>query len=577
MEIQQQSVKQLMVHHNTPKKLWFSHKGAKESEKFSEPINGTPPRLRWKKIFFHHQRSPPPPSSKPNKTQNPPEEFLCPISGSLMEDPVIVSSGHSFDRSSVQACKNLNFTPQLSDGTMPDFSTVIPNLALKSSILKWCQTTTFSLPHNPTTSAENLVRTLMVSKKPDTNVGAVEASEKKLMIEGVKENPPLEFFNHAETEVPIRQTHLYSSSSEESIATASTSASTPPLQLSTRPSCCSSSSPSPSSSEIEPSTTTTTITPEEEEIMAKLRNPQVFIIEEALVSLRKITRTKEERRVQLCTTKLLSSLRSLIVSKYTNVQVNALASVVNLSLEKMNKVKIVRSGIVPPLIDVLKCGSSEAQEHASGALFSLALDDDNKTAIGVLGALSPLIHMLRSESERTRHDSALALYHLSLVQSNRAKMVKLGSVPVLLGMVKSGHMTGRILLILGNLGHGSDGRAAMLDAGAVECLVGLLSRTELGSGSTRESCVAVMYALSHGGLRFKAVAKAAGVVEVMQKVEKMGSERAKEKVRRILEMMRGKDKEEEDVDWEELLDSGLGHRTRGRLSSGLDESTSNSV
>lgn len=264
------------------------------------------------------------------------------------------------------------------------------------------------------------------------------------------------------------------------------------------------------------------------------------------------------------------------MSKYTNVQVNALASVVNLSLEKVNKVKIVRSGIVPPLIDALRFGSSESQEHASGALFSLALEEDNKTAIGVLGALQPLLHALMSESERTRHDAALALYHLSMVQSNRSKMVKLGSVPILLGMVKSGHMMGRVLLILCNLASGSDGRATMLDVGAVECLVGLLSGTELGSESTWESCVAVMYALSHGGLRFKAMAKAAGVVEVLQKEEKVGSERVREKVRRILEMMRGKEAEEEDVDWEELLDSGLGCRTRSRRIRESDECTSNS-
>lgn len=309
--------------------------------------------------------------------------------------------------------------------------------------------------------------------------------------------------------------------------------------------------------------------------MKNLKNPQHSVIEEALLSLRKLTRTREETRVQLCTPRLLSALRSQILSKHVNVQVNALASLVNLSLEKSNKVKIVRSGMVPPLIEVLKFGSPEAQEHGAGALFSLALDDDNKTAIGVLGGLGPLLHTLRSESERTRHDSALALYHLTLVQSNRVKMVKLGSVPVLLNMVKSGHMTGRVLLILGNLGSGSDGRAAMLDAGVVEYLVGLLSGTEL-TGSTRESCVAVMYALSHGGLRFKAVAKAAGLVEVLQKVEKVGSERARHKVRKILEMMRAKEVEEEDVDWEELLDSGLGCRTRSRLGSGLDESCANS-
>ena len=52
---------------------------------------------------------------------------------------------------------------------------------------------------------------------------------------------------------------------------------------------------------------------------------------------------------------------------------------------------------------------------------------------------------------------------------------------------------------------------------------------------------------------------------------------ARRKVRKILEIMRTKEVEEEDVDWEELLDSGLGCRTRSRLGGGLDESSANSA
>lgn len=70
----------------------------------------------------------------------------------------------------------------------------------------------------------------------------------------------------------------------------------------------------------------------------------------------------------------------------------------NLSLEKVNKVKIARSVYLSMLIDILTVGTSEPQDHAASKLFSLALDDENKMAIGVLGALQPLMHALRSES-----------------------------------------------------------------------------------------------------------------------------------------------------------------------------------
>ncbi|KAL0381710.1 UNVERIFIED_CONTAM: U-box domain-containing protein 40 [Sesamum angustifolium] len=133
-------------------------------------------------------------------------------------------------------------------------------------------------------------------------------------------------------------------------------------------------------------------------------------------------------------------------------------------------------------------------------------------------------------------------------------MIKLGSIQILLSMVKSSHMPGRALLVLCNLAASVEGRAAMLDGGAVECLVGFLSRGNFDSEATLESCLAAIYGLSYGGLRFKGLAKEAGAEEVLMGEER-GSHRAKEKVKRILEVLRHKDEEEEEIDWEELLNS----------------------
>ncbi|KAK4341078.1 hypothetical protein RND71_039579 [Anisodus tanguticus] len=470
-------------------------------------------KQRWK-ISFH---------KSPLKHDPPfPKEFMCPISGSLMADPIIVSSGHTFERHCVNACKSLCFTPILPDGSVPSFSTIIPNRALKSTIFNWCSSSHIDPPQPlDFLSAQNLVCTLMASQNPQNSTVNFDVMNR--FIESVTQ------LNHITT------------GSEESVTS---------LPLPTRPFCSSSSS----SSEMDSNSC------EEDELIVKLNSSQVFEQEEAVISLRKLTRTREETRFHLCTPRLLSALRSIITSRYASVQVNSVAALVNLSLENRNKVKIVRSGIVPPLIDVLKGGFPESQEHASGALFSLALDDQNKTAIGVLGALPPLLHSLRSEySERTRHDSALALYHLSLVQSNRAKLVKLGAVQSLLGMVRStGPMTCRILLILCNMAGNLEGRGAMLDGGAVECFVGMLRKGEFdGESNIRESCVTALYGLSHGGLRFKGLAKEAAAEDLLITIEETGSERAKDKVKRILEVLREKDEEEEEVDWEELLNSDV--------------------
>ncbi|KAK4727080.1 hypothetical protein R3W88_031997 [Solanum pinnatisectum] len=435
-------------------------------------------KQRWR-ISFHKSQLKHPPI---------PIEFICPISGSLMADPIIVSSGRTFERNCVHACKSLCFTPILPDASLPNFSTIIPNGALKSTIINWCSSSHIHPPQPiDFISAQNLVRTLMATQIPQKFRQQIH--------------------NNGNSDVMNRFIESVTQLNRDDVSTSSEESGDGPLPQPTRPLCYSSSS----SSELDPNSC------EEDEIIVKLKSSLVFKQEEAVISLHKLTRTREETRFQLCTPRLLSALRSIITSRYASVQVNSVAALVNLSLENQNKVKIVRSGIIPTVIDVLKGGFPESQEHAAGALFSLALDDQNKTAIGVLGALPPLLH-------------SLPLFHLSMVQSNRAKLIKLGAVQSLLSMVRTGPVTSRILLILCNMAGSLVGRGAMLDGDAVECFVGMLRRgEEFDTELIRESCVSVLYGLSHSGLRFKGLAKEA-VAEnlLMTTLEEMTSERGEE-------------------------------------------------
>ncbi|MCI97074.1 U-box domain-containing protein 38-like, partial [Trifolium medium] len=66
----------------------------------------------------------------------------------------------------------------------------------------------------------------------------------------------------------------------------------------------------------------------------------------------------------------------------------------------------------------------------------------------------------------------------------------------------------------------------------------MLRGNELDSEATRENCVAALYALSHGSLRFKGLAKEAKAVEVLRVIEETGTERAREKAKRVLQKMR---------------------------------------
>lgn len=258
-------------------------------------------RHRW--FSFHHHRSASATSMPQNNPGETPTEFLCPITGFLMSDPVVVASGQTFERISVQVCRNLGFAPKLHDGSQPDLSTVIPNLAMKSTILSWCNRKKVEHPRPPDYAyVEGVVRARM-DKEPGTG-NRVARSE---ILPPVAENSPSDYDSvmgairarsrnsiSSSTSLPLHHHRpvTYSSSSEVFAGAENPN----PIQSSFSTSDYSSFPP---------------MSEEEEEIYNKLRSANTIDHEQGLILLRKTTRSSESSRISLCTERLLSLLRSL--------------------------------------------------------------------------------------------------------------------------------------------------------------------------------------------------------------------------------------------------------------------------
>ncbi|KAK0582253.1 hypothetical protein LWI29_023449 [Acer saccharum] len=97
-----------------------------------------------------------------------------------------------------------------------------------------------------------------------------------------------------------------------------------------------------------------------------------------------------------------------MVSRYTNIQVNSVAALVNLSLEKINK------GIVPPLIDDVGCfvGVVDRETRCVGVkvrerpVASSCCRNGGKTdQMRWSGGVRDLNHCFASEVERHRPDT----------------------------------------------------------------------------------------------------------------------------------------------------------------------------
>ena len=247
----------------------------------------------------------------------------------------------------------------------------------------------------------------------------------------------------------------------------------------------------------------------------------------------------------------------MLLSPDPDLQINAAAAMVNLSLEAENKVRIVRSGAVSPLVDVLRVGHPEARDHAADAIYSLAVEDENRAAIGVLGAIPPLLDLFASvdAGHRARREAGMALYHVSLAGMNRSKIARTpGVVRTLLataearadrGDADAGALRKLAVMILANLAGCPEGRAALMDGGAVAAVARLMRSGAAAPGSSEEEyCISALYGMSKGNLRFRGLARAAGVEDALAPVtECEGGGVGRDMARRTLRAMRGEDDE----------------------------------
>ncbi|BAF24987.1 U-box domain-containing protein 40 [Oryza sativa Japonica Group] len=466
---------------------------------------------RWKLPF--HRSAPSSPSSPPDpephsparsavvvvaEEEAPPAEFVCSILGALMADPVILPSGQTYERACLQACAELAFLPP---GMGSASDAVIPNAALKAAIGTWCARSGRVVPAPPSADAarEAVLRAMPAdaAKSVRTRRAALASSSN----------------SSYSSPASAASTSSYTSSSE--IIPAEDEVGVKPVKEGTNKDAV--------REQVEMA-----VDPLEDVVVAKVMDAEeeeeVVL---AVAGLREATRESAERRRALCTPRMLGALRRvLLIPRHASARVDATAALVNLTLEPANKVRIVRAGAVPPLVEVLRSSTSppEAREHAAGALFGLALNEDNRAAIGVLGAVPPLLDLLTSPAHAApaRRDAGMALYHLSLAAVNQSKIARFPGAPkALLAVASSAAERMPIrrlaLMVVCNVAACTEGRAALMDAGAVAAVTAILSH-DTRSAELDEWCVAAMYAMSRGSLRFRGLARAAGADAALRRV-----------------------------------------------------------
>ncbi|XP_058182799.1 U-box domain-containing protein 1-like [Rhododendron vialii] len=120
---------------------------------------------------------------------NIPDEFRCPISLDLMRDPVIIASGHTYNRNSIAQWINSGHQTCPKTGKRLIHMALIPNYALKSLIHQWCQENNVPLIEatSPSSSKTNYTKRKSMEEEvnhvsaTDTAISAVKMTAEFLV------------------------------------------------------------------------------------------------------------------------------------------------------------------------------------------------------------------------------------------------------------------------------------------------------------------------------------------------------------------------------------------------------------
>lgn len=314
-----------------------------------------------------------------------PDDFRCPISLELMKDPVIVSTGQTYERSCIEKWleQGHNTCPKTQQ-TLTSTS-LTPNYVLRSLIAQWCEANGIDPPKRPSTS-----------RSTKTNSACSPAERFKisaLLCKLTSGNP--EDQRSAAGEIRL----LAKRNADNRVAIAEAGAIPLLVQL---------------LSTIDSRT--------QEHSVTALLNLSIC----------------EENKGSIISSGAVPGIVHVLKKGSMEARENAAATLFSLSVVDENKVMIGASGAIPPLVTLLSEGTQRGKKDAATALFNLCIYQGNKGKAVRAGVIPTLMRLL-TEPQGSMVDESLAI--LAILSSHSEGKVAIGAaeaVPVLVDVIGNG-------------------------------------------------------------------------------------------------------------------------------------------
>ncbi|CAN4098849.1 unnamed protein product [Withania somnifera] len=313
-----------------------------------------------------------------------PDDFRCPISLELMKDPVIVSSGQTYERTSIEKWLEAGHTTCPKTQQVLTSNAVTPNYVLRSLIAQWCEVNGVDPPKRPGSlpnksasmytpaehsKIENLLRKL-TSGSPEDRLSAT--GEIRLLAK-----------RNADNRVAIAEAGAI------------------PL------------------------------------LVDLLSTPDSRIQEHAVTALLNLSICEDNKR-SIVTSGAVPGIVHVLKKGSTEARENAAAALFSLSVIDENKVIIGSFGAIPPLVTLLSDGTQRGKKDAATALFNLCIYQGNKGKAVRAGVVLTLMELL-TEPQGGMIDEALAILAiLSSHPEGKTTIGAAGAVPVLVNVITNG-------------------------------------------------------------------------------------------------------------------------------------------
>lgn len=467
-----------------------------------------------------------------------PSYFICPLSLKLMFDPVIVATGQTYERDSIQKWINHGLLRCPVTRQTLLHTHLIPNYTVKALIANWCD--------------ENDIKVNQTVDHPDKSEDDMVSN---LTLENGFDRQSFQKSNHQSPEESC------SHSRSESTSTA-VSSSEHLCEVSGELASDSGFSPRPPGKQFHSSNRMDEMVPEGgnrnyprsvslppesspndlttfshvKQLVNDLKSPSNEIQTKSAEELRSLAKNNMENRVMIGQSGAIQPLLSLLHSNVKLTQEHAVTALLNLSINGNIKSMIAEAGAVEPLIHVLETGNTCAKENAAAALFSLSLLEEYRVKIGQSGAVKPLVGLLGSGTLRGKKDAATALFNLSIFHENKARIIQAGAVKYLVELMNpETQMTDKAVALLSNLSSVSEGCLAIAREGGIPLLVEVV---ETGSQRGKENAASILLQLCLSSPKYCRLVLQEGAVPPLVALSQSGTSRAKEKAQQLLSHFR---------------------------------------